>query len=551
MAISDLRPRKAARNKTRKQTLHDRLDYDEKAEKTEDGALVSSYMCSPETAAEEFETSKLIYEAATGRKLPADKDIIAYRILQSFKPGEITPEEANRLGHELAMKFTKGKHQFVVSTHVDKAHIHTHIEFNSTNLECDGKFKNFKNSSFALRRLNDQICREHGYSVIGEEEEKGAKQNSTIRYPEKAVAKRGRSHKERLRQDIDRLLPGCGDFEKFLSHMRAEGYEVKRRGKSLEFRAQGQERFTRSFRLGEEYTEEALRERIGGIRTQEAVSQDMAGRWETGEKQEAAGKRGATEQQSTSGTQKTANRQNTDGERNAEEGQKTAGSRKAAGHQKTAVHSRTPAGEKRQGDPRRVNLLVDIQAKLQAGKGKGYEQWAKVFNLKEAAKTINFLTENGVTDYGQLEERAEAAGKRFDSLSARIKQLEGRMADRAQMKMHIISYAKTRDIYAEYKKTGYSEKFREQHREEIEKHEAAKAAFDALGGQKIPKVADLTKEYSALLAEKNECYKEYKAARKEMIEYGTVKQNVDKILGLGPSVQNMERQQARGTKTEH
>ena len=125
------------------------------------------------------------------------------------------------------------------------------------------------------------------------------------------------------------------------------------------------------------------------------------------------------------------------------------------------------------------------------------------------------------------------------------------MADKAQMKMHIISYAKTRDIYAAYKKTGFSERFREQHREEIEKHESAKAAFDALGGQKIPKVAELAKEYAALLVEKKECYEEYKAARKEMIEYGTVKQNVDKILGLGPSVQNMERQQARGKKTEH
>lgn len=123
MAVSDLLPRKAAGSKSRKQTLHDRLDYDQKEEKTNGGTLVTSYMCSPETAAEEFETGKLIYEAETGRSLPADKDIIAYRILQSFQPGEITSEEANKLGYELAMKFTKGQHQFVVSTHTDKAHI--------------------------------------------------------------------------------------------------------------------------------------------------------------------------------------------------------------------------------------------------------------------------------------------------------------------------------------------------------------------------------------------------------------------------------------------
>ena len=149
MAISDLLPRKAMGSKTRGQTLQARMKYDQKEEKTKDGELVSSYMCCPETAAEEFEMSKLLYETSTGRSQPQERDIIAYRIIQSFKPGEITPEEANKLGYELAMKFTKGKHQFVVSTHVDKAHIHNHVEFNSTNLECDGKFNNYKNSSFA------------------------------------------------------------------------------------------------------------------------------------------------------------------------------------------------------------------------------------------------------------------------------------------------------------------------------------------------------------------------------------------------------------------
>lgn len=301
MAISDLLPRKAMGSKTRGQTLQARIKYDQKEEKTKDGELVSSYMCCPETAAEEFEMSKLLYETSTGRSQPQERDIIAYRIIQSFKPGEITPEEANKLGYELAMKFTKGKHQFVVSTHVDKAHIHNHVEFNSTNLECDGKFNNYKNSSFALRRLNDQICREHGYSVIENPKAKGQ------RYQEKAAAKRGRSFKERLRQTIDRVLPESRDFEDFLSHMREEGYEIKRRGKSLEFRAPGQEKFTRSFRLGEEYTEAALQERAG----------------------------------------------------------------------KTCA--RTETKTKRKAAVRNVNLLVDIQAKMQAGKGKSYERWAKVF----------------------------------------------------------------------------------------------------------------------------------------------------------------------------
>ena len=456
MAISDLLPRKAMGSKTRGQTLQARIKYDQKEEKTKDGELVSSYMCCPETAAEEFEMSKLLYETSTGRSQPQERDIIAYRIIQSFKPGEITPEEANKLGYELAMKFTKGKHQFVVSTHVDKAHIHNHVEFNSTNLECDGKFNNYKNSSFALRRLNDQICREHGYSVIENPKAKGQ------RYQEKAAAKRGRSFKERLRQTIDRVLPESRDFEDFLSHMREEGYEIKRRGKSLEFRAPGQEKFTRSFRLGEEYTEAALQERAG----------------------------------------------------------------------KTCA--RTETKTKRKAAVRNVNLLVDIQAKMQAGKGKSYERWAKVFNLKEAAKTLNFLVDNGVTDYEELAARAETAGQRFDALSVRIKQLEGRMAENAQLKTHIINYSKTREVYKEYKKSRHKKEYLAGHAEEVAKHEAAKAAFDALNGKPIPKVAQLSEEYAVLLAEKKECYEEYKEARKEMIDYQSAKQNVDIILGLEP-----------------
>lgn len=458
MAISDLLPRKSMGSKSRRQTLHDRLNYDQKEEKTNDGELVSSYMCSPKTAAEEFEMSKLLYEAATGRSQPKERDIIAYRMIQSFKPGEITPEEANKLGYELAMKFTKGRHQFVVSTHVDKAHIHNHVEFNSTNLECDGKFNNFYNSALALRRLNDQICREHGYSVIENPKARGQ------RYQEKAAAKRGRSYKEQLRQTIDRVMPDCKDFETFLDRMRKEGYEVKHRGKSLEFLAPGQQRFTRSQRLGDDYTKEALQERIAGTRTRLA-----------------------------------------------------------------------PTKPKRQTPGRNVNLLVDIQAKLQAGKGKGYERWAKVFNLKEAAKTLNFLVENGVTDYGELESRAEAAGETFDLLSLRIKQLEGHMAEVAQLKTHIINYSKTRDIYKEYKKSRHKKEYRAEHADEIKKHEAAKAAFDALGGKPIPKVAQLSEEYAALLAEKKERYEEYQAARKDMIDYQTAKQNVDRILGLEPA----------------
>ena len=177
-------------------------------------------------------------------------------------------------------------------------------------------------------------------------------------------------------------------------------------------------------------------------------------------------------------------------------------------------------------------MMIDIQAKLAAGKGAGYERWAKTFNLKEAAKTLNFLIDNDLTDYDELSARAEQAGDRFDAASRKIKQLEGRMAEIAQLKTHIINYSKTREVYAAYKKSRHKKEFLAEHGAEIAQHEAAKKAFDALRGKPIPKVAQLSQEYARLLAEKQEQYAEYKAAKQDMITYRTAKQNVDKILGL-------------------
>ena len=466
MAISNILPRKIMRNRTRRQSMADRHDYDQKAEKTQDGELVSSFMCSPETAAEEFEISKQLYHQITGRSQSPDHDVIMYRVIQSFKPGEVSPEEANRIGYELAMKFTGGQHQFVVATHVDKAHIHTHIEFNSTNLNCDGKFRDVKRSALrVLRKLNDELCRAHGLSVI-ENPKPSAKKQKEI-----AAAKYGTSHKEQLRQTIDRVLSDCQGYDDFLAEMRAEGYEIKE-GKLLSFRAPGWDRFTRSNKLGADYSREALRER----------SSNRGGR--------------------------------------------SAAARKAVPH----------AG-------RKVNMLIDIQAKMAASKGAGYERWAKIFNLKEAAKSLNFLIENDLTDYDELTARAAQAGDRFDEVSRRIKQLEGRMADVAQLKTHIINYSKTREVYAAYKKSHHKKEFLAEHGAEIAQHEAAKKAFDALGGKPIPKVAQLSQEYAALLAEKQEQYAEYKALRQDMIAYRTAKQNVDKILGLVPEDQEQNREQ--------
>ena len=467
MAISNLLPRKTMHSHTRLQSMAERHDYDQKPEKTMDGKLVSAYMCSPETAAEEVEISKQLYYQLTGRSQPKKRDVIMYRIIQSFKPGEVSPEEANRIGYELAMRFTEGRHQFVVATHADKKHIHTHIEFNSTNLDCNGKFKNVKDSALVLRRLNDEICKARGLSII--ERPKGRSKLPG----EAAAVKYGVSFKEQLRQAIDKALPDSAGFEDFLERMRAGGYEVKQ-GKYLSFRAPGQDRFTRSHRLGDGYTLEALWARASCRRGYAAEAQKPLRR-----------------------------------------------------------------------DGKKINLLIDIQAKLAAGKGVGYEKWAKVFNLKEAARTLNFLIENGLTDYDELTTRADQARVSFDASSRRIKQLEARMAEAAQLRTHIIRYARTREVYAAYKKSRHKKEFRAEHAEEIAQHEAAKQAFDALGGRPIPKVAQLSKEYAALLSEKRAEYENYKALRQEMITLRTAKQNVDRILGLGPQGPEQKERRAR------
>ena len=451
------------------QSMSARLDYDQKPEKTMDGALVSSYMCSPESAAQEFEISHQLYHMLTGRSQPKAREVVMYRILQSFKPGEVTPEQANRIGYELAMRFTGGKHQFVVATHTDKEHIHTHIEFNSVNLDCDGKFKNVKGSALVLRRLNDELCRENGLSVI----EHPARNSKAHR--EQAAIKYGNSFKEQLRQTIDRVLPASQDYEDFLEKMRAEGYEVKKEGGNVAFRAPAQERFTRSYRLGDNYTLDALRARCEHRRGRSAEA-------------------------------------------------------------KTAIQ---------RGDGKMVNLLIDIQAKIDAGKGAGYERWAKIFNLKEAAKTLNFLIDNDLTDYDELTARAERAEADFNASSKRIKQLEARLSEVKQLKTHIINYTKTREVYAAYKKSRHKKEFLEKHGDEIAQHEAAKKAFDALGGKPIPKVAQLSEEYAKLLAEKQTEYERYKTYRQEMLTYETAKQNVDRILGAELTQQKRQRQEER------
>ena len=395
--------------------ISDILDYVENPEKTDGGRLISSYQCDSRIADAEFLFSKRQYIAKTGRHRGAD-DVLAYQIRQSFAPGEITPEEANRLGRELAMRFTKGKHAFVVCTHVDKAHIHNHIIFNSTSLDCSRKFRNFWGSTKAVRRLNDTICVENGYSIVENPRPHGKSYNKWL--GEKPLCQR-----DQLRMAIDAALEKSpADLEALLALLREMGIEVSPRGKSIRLKAPGGKKFIRldADSMGEGYSVDALLEVLSGERTH------------------------------------------------------VPGTKKA-----------------RQPNPSKVNLLVDIQAKLQAGKGAGYARWASVFNLKQMAHTLNYLTEHGLLEYAVLAARTNEATARCNGLLDQIKAAEQRMAEIAVLKSHIINYSKTRDVYVAYRKAGYSKAFRAEHESEILLHQAAKKYFDGLGLKKLPTVKSL------------------------------------------------------------
>ena len=408
------------------------------------GQYVSSYACGALTADEEFMLTKRQYDFVNGRRQKSD--VIAYQIRQSFRPGEITAEEANKVGYELAMRFTKGKHAFVVATHTDRQHIHNHVIFNSTALDGTKKFRDFFFSALAVQRLSDLICLEHQLSVI--EKKPYRERQKRVLYPPKE------SNRDRLCGIIDTILAEKPeDYEAFLQKLEQQGFEVKR-GKHTAVKGKGQKRFIRFRTLGTGYGEDEIKAVLEG----------------------------------------------------------------KAKHQ---PHQKQPLKEQS------FQLLVDIQGKMAEGKSVGYKRWATKFNLKEMSKTLLFLQEQKISSAEELRERAAAATERYHAMGDSIKAAEVRLTEIAVLKTHIINYAKTRSAYDAYRKSGYSKKFWEAHREEITLHKAAKAAFDEAGMKKLPKVKELDAEYAELLIKKKAAYPDYRKARDEMQQLMKAQKNVE------------------------
>ena len=415
--------------------------------------MVTAYQCNPSIADQEFSFAKRQYAAITGRD-QGDSDVIAYHLRQSFKPGEITPELANKIGYDLAMSLTKGKHAFIVCTHVDKHHIHSHIVFNSTTMDCTRKFKNFWGSSFAVRKISDLLCLENGLSVIAEPKPSRGSYGTWL----------GESKSPTVRGQLEGLIDtalgnGCKDFDSFLAAMKAAGVEVKQ-GKHLAFKIPGGKRFIRRDSLGDDYSEAAIMERISGKRT-------------------------------------------------------IAPKIKAAASTKP-------------------NMLIDIQAKMQQVNSPGFERWAKIYNIKEMAKTLLYLQEHSLMDYAELEKTCDVAVQKYNSLASQTKAANERMKKISELQKHIGAYGKTSEVYAQYKKLPpkKQQQFYADHTGEIISCEAAKRYFDSLGLKKLPSMQSLKQEYATLLAENKKLYPEQKKAKAEMMELLTAKHNVMRILGL-------------------
>ena len=451
------------KGKTILKCLAERTDYAMNGEKTANGELISSFECAPQTAASEFAFSKRIYFQKTGRE--SEHDIIAYQFRQSFKPGEVTAEEANRIGYEFAERFLKGRHAFIVCTHINRHHIHNHVIWNSTNLDCTRKFRNFWYSTNAVRKLSDIICIEHGLSVIEKPGRKG------LSYDKWLGNKAKPSNREIVRIAVDEILDSKPkDMEEFIRMLEDKGFKIKR-GKHLTLTHSDFKKSIRMDSLGDGYAEDDIQAIIAG--TKQLVQRR---------------------------------------------------------HRDILT-------------PERSRLLIDIEAKLSEGKGSGYERWAKVHNLKQMAQTINYLREQGLLNLNELQKRTTDITSKYHELSDEIKSAEARLKEITELKTQIINFAKTREVYAAYRKSGYSKDFLVEHETEILLHKAAKKSFDEMNLQKLPKIKSLNDEFTELVSEKKNLYHEYTSVRDEMRELLIHKSNVEKILGTDESTTEK--------KTEH
>lgn len=431
-------------------------------EKTDEKLLVSSYGCASETAAREFEWTRKIAE----QKGMNPVRIIARHVIQSFEIGEVTPELAHEIGKQFADEILRGKYEYVLTTHIDKDHVHNHLIFNAVDFVDYHAYKSYKRIYYDMREVSDRLCKENGLSVIPPSQNKG------MSYKEYTEAKRGTSWKQKLKQTIDRLVITSKDYDDFLRLMQEAGYEIKP-GKYISFRAEGQERFTRSKTIGENYTEERIKERIAG---------------------------------------------------------------------------RTPRRSQRQTTPKGISLIGDIQERIRLIDSKGYEHKAKLTILKEAARTLNYLTENNLLQYADLEKKVEDVHSSYDRTGKELKGVEARLREVQPLIKNISNYQRLKPVYDAFQKAKDKPGFKAKHEAELVIFEAARSTLLAMqGDEKLPSLKTLQAEQQRLLEEQQRLYDERVKLKKEVKQIETIKSNVDTFLA--PSVDH-DRDHLRSTQRE-
>lgn len=443
-------------------TLSKAIAYILNPEKTDEKLLVSSYGCASETAAREFEWTRKIAE----QKGMNPVRIIARHVIQSFEIGEVTPELAHEIGKQFADEILGGKYEYVLTTHIDKDHVHNHLIFNAVDFVDYHAYKSYKRIYYDMREVSDRLCKENGLSVIPPSQNKG------MGYKEYTEAKRGTSWKQKLKQTIDRLVITAKDYDDFLRLMQEAGYEIKT-GKYISFRAEGQERFTRSKTIGENYTEERIKERIAG---------------------------------------------------------------------------RTPRRSQRQATPKGISLIGDIQARIRLIDSKGYEHKAKLTILKEAARTLNYLTENNLLQYADLEKKVEDVHSSYDRTGKELKGVEARLREVQPLIKNISNYQRLKPVYDAFQKAKDKLGFKAKHEAELVIFEAARSTLLAMqGDEKLPSLKTLQAEQQRLLEEQQRLYDERVKLKKEVKQIETIKSNVDTFLA--PSVDH-DRDHLRSTQRE-
>ena len=425
-------------------TLKKAIQYICNPEKTNGTLLIDSYGCTPETADIEF--------AWTHKKAAEKTTHLARHLIQSFAPGETTPQQAHEIGKRLADEILGGKYEYILSTHTDRNHIHNHIIFN------DVSFVDYRHSHinkkwyYETRKVSDRLCDEYGLSVIPQNENKGKS------YIEYTAAKQGTSYKAQLKADIDKAVRKSLDYSDFLLRMEIAGYEVKQ-GKYISFRAKNRERFIRSKTLGGYYTEDSIKERIS----------------------------------------------------------------------KNAIHH--PKKESR-----RINLIIDIQNCIKAQESKGYEHWSKIYNLKQASRTLNFLTENNLTTYEDLEKAVNKIHSDFDDTAQKIKAVEKTIGENAILIKQLEIYRQYRPIYLKLKKVKNKEGFTRKFQRELILYEAAEKQLK--GKNPLP-LETLIKDNGDLSERKAKLYEEYKKLKSKSAEIEVIRSNVDTLLNR-PRERNTE-----------